>query len=102
MKSPTDVVDDWLGEVGREIDAADLGADGGAQAFDAKVVPCQLGEASPLVGKMQNRSDTFASQGLTILGDVGAWIFGGNDVCVSGVRLHVPPCSWFLTGHQKP
>ena len=39
----SDVIDDGLGEVGREIDSTDFGANGCTKALDVKVVPGQLG-----------------------------------------------------------
>ena len=86
-----DVINDGLGEIGREINTADFGADGRSEALDVEVVPGQLGQASPLVGEVQNWADSFATKGLTILGDVRARVLDGDDVGVSSSRLHKSP-----------
>ena len=61
-----DVIDDGLGEIGREINTADLGANGCTKALDVKVVPSQLGKTSSLVGEVQDRTNPFASKGLAM------------------------------------
>ena len=86
-----DVINDGLGEIGREINTADLGANGCAKAFDVKVVPRQLGKTSPLVGEVQDWTNPFATKGLAIFGDIRARVFDSDDVGVSSSRLHKSP-----------
>ena len=83
VKGLLNVIDDRLGEIGREINTADLGANGCTKAFDLKMIPGQLGKTCPLVGEVQNWANSFAAKGLTILGDVRARVFDGDDVGVS-------------------
>ena len=86
-----DVINDRLGEIGREINTADLGADGCSQSLDLKVVPGQLGKTSPLIGQVQDWTNSFTAKRLTVLRDVGTRIFGGDDVGVSSRRCHKSP-----------
>ena len=86
-----DVIDDGLGEIGREINTADLSANGCTEALDVKVVPGQLGKTSPLVGQVQDWTNSFTTERLTIFGDVRARVFDGDDVGVSSSRLHKSP-----------
>lgn len=86
-----DVINDGLGEFGREINTADLGANSCTKSLDLEMIPGQLGEASPFVGEVKNRADTFAPQGLAIFGDVRAWVLDGDDVGVGSSRLHKSP-----------
>ena len=86
-----DVINDRLGEIGREINTADLGANGCTKALDVKVVPGQLGKTGPLIGEVKNRADPFATKSLAIFGDVRARVFDGDDVGVSSSRLHKSP-----------
>lgn len=91
MKRLFDVIDNGLGEIGREINTADLGADGCTKALDIKVVPGQLGKTGPFISEVKNWTDPFATQGLAIFRDVRARVFGGDDVGVSSRRLHKSP-----------
>jgi hypothetical protein len=85
------VIDDHLGEIGREIDSADLGTDGCSEAFDLEVVPGQLSETSPFVCEMENWPDPLTAKGLAIFGDVRARVLDGDDVGVSSSRFHKSP-----------
>ena len=80
-----------MGEIGREINTADLGADGCSESLDLKVVPSQFGKTSALVGQVQDWTNSFATKGLAIFGDVRARVFDGDDVGVSSSRLHKSP-----------
>ena len=91
MECLADVIDNGLGEIGREINTADLGANGCTKALDVKVVPGQLGKTGPFISEVKNWTDPFATQGLAIFSDVGTRIFGGDDVGVSSRRCHKSP-----------
>ena len=86
-----DVINDRLGEIGREINTADLGANGCAKALDLEMIPGQLGKAGPFVGQVEDRTNSFATKGLAIFRDVRARVFDGDDVGVSSSRLHKSP-----------
>ena len=91
MKRLSNVIDDRLGEIGREINTADFGANGCTKALDIKVVPGQLGKTSALVSQVQDWANSLATKGLAIFGDIRAWVFDGDDVGVSSSRLHKSP-----------
>ena len=80
MEGLANVIDELLGEIGREIDSADLGPDGCSEAFDLKVVPSQLGETGTFVCEMEYWPDPLTAEGLAIFGNVGARVFDGDDV----------------------
>ena len=86
-----DVINDRLGEIGREINTADLGADGRSESLDLEMIPGQLGKAGSFVGQVQDWTNSFATKRLTIFGDVRARVFDGDDVGVSSSRLHKSP-----------
>ena len=86
-----DVIDDGLGEIGREINAADFSADGRSESLDLEMIPGQFGKTSALVGQVQDWTNSFATKGLAIFGDVRARVFDGDDVGVSSSRLHKSP-----------
>jgi hypothetical protein len=91
MKSLANVIDDHLGEIGREIDSADLGSDGCSEAFDLKVVPSQLSETSPFVCEVKDWPDPLTAKGLAIFGDVRTRVFAGDDVGMRSRRCHKSP-----------
>lgn len=91
VKSLSNVIDDGLGEIGREINTADLGANGCTKALDLKMIPGQLGKTSAFVGQVQDWSHPFTSKSLAIFRDVRARVFDGDDVGVSSSRLHKSP-----------
>jgi hypothetical protein len=80
-----------LGEIGRQIYSTDFGANGCTEALDVKVVPGQLGKTSALIGEVKDWTNSFATKGLAIFGDVCARVFDGDDVGVSSSRFHKSP-----------
>ena len=86
-----DVIDDGLGEIGREIDSTDLGANGRSESLDLEMIPGQLGKTSALVGQVQDWANSLATKGLAIFGDVRARVLDGDDVGVSCSRFHKSP-----------
>ena len=91
VKGLSNVIDDRLGEIGREINTADLGANGCTESLDLEMIPGQLGKAGAFVGQVQDWTNSFATKRLTIFGDVRARVFDGDDVGVSSSRLHKSP-----------
>ena len=80
-----DLGDGGVGERGGEVDAGELGADGGTEGAGVEVLPREAGEAFALGGEVGGRTHERAAADLTAGGaEAGAGVLLGDDVGVRG------------------